>query len=90
MVHRLEGQLLAAPGEGRDDLGQRRAGAGGDDELGRLVERDAGERRRRQGRLRLRRPADRLLGAAAGDGERRAPRRRLGDHGRGFLLGGGR
>src|SRR3712207_7457911 len=57
-------------------LRQRRAGAGRDHELGGLVEGDSGEPRRRQGRLGLRRPPDRRLGAGARDPERRAVRRR--------------
>ena len=64
-VHRLEGQHLAALGERRLDLGERRAGAGRHHHLARLVERDAAHRLGRDVGRRLHRPADLLLGAGA-------------------------
>ena len=69
-VRRLEGQALAFRGQQRLQLGQRRARAHGDDQLARLVARDARERPRveplARGRL-----AVESLGAAPANAQRR-------------------
>jgi len=72
MVHRLEGQHLAAITERLLDVGKRGAGARADHHLGGLVERDAGEAGAGERALRLRRAAEARAAVAADDGERRA------------------
>ena len=79
MVGRLEGEALAVAGEQRLDLGERRAGARREHQFGRLVERDAGQPRGREGRGGLHRAAEAGARPAALDGERRPLRRGLGD-----------
>ena len=68
------------------DLRQGRAGAGRHDHLGRLVQRDAAHGLGRHVGGGLHRPADPLLGAGARHLERRAGRRRLGEHARELAL----
>jgi hypothetical protein len=70
MVHRLERQHLATRGERRFDFGKRRPGFRCDDELGRLIEADAGQRCRRQRRFDLCGAAQSGTRAAAFDAER--------------------
>ena len=72
VVHRLEGELLAARGDERLDLGNRRPGARREHQLLRLVQRHAGEPGQIKGQIGLRRPADRALGAVADDLQRLA------------------
>ena len=70
-VRRLERQALALAREQRFQFGQRRAGAHGDDELTRLVARDAGQCRGFE-QLAGRRFAVEVLAAAASDAQARA------------------
>src|SRR6185369_17661968 len=70
-VRRLEGQALAAFGQYRFQLGQRSARTRGDDEFGRLVAGDAGERRGFQ-QFALQLFAVEILAAAAADAQQRA------------------
>ena len=62
VIHRLERQLLVVGGEQRLDLGDRRAGPGREDQLLRLIERDAGEARQVEasGRIAPARPMPRF------------------------------
>ena len=79
VIHRLEGQPLAACGGQRFHLGERRAGLRRQHQLLRLVERDAGQGRKVERRVPLRRPADRALAAPPDDFERLAARERPAD-----------
>ena len=72
VIHRLEGEFLIAGGEQRLDLGERRAGLGGEHQFLRLVERDAGQAREIEAQIPLRRAADAALRAMADDLERLA------------------
>ena len=76
IIHRLEGQLLAALGQHCLDLGERRAGSCRQHQLLGLVQRDAGELRQVERMRGLQRPADAALGAVADDLQRRVLRHR--------------
>ena len=79
VVGRLEGELLLARRQAVLDLDERGAGARRHHQLGRLVERDAGEAREVDAPLRLDRPAEPPLAAAAHDLERHLLGGRPGD-----------
>ena len=69
IVHRLERELLVARRHQRFDFGNRRAGLGGQHEFLRLVQRDAGKRRKIERGVPLRGAADGALAAMADDFE---------------------
>ena len=70
MVHRLEGQHLAAFREQGLDLREGSAGPGGDHHLGRLVEGDPSQTKGREGGFVLGGAADRGLGSPADEPHR--------------------
>ena len=76
VIHGLEGEFLLARRQQRFDLDKRRCGPRREHQLLGLVKRDAGEPRKIERCVPLRRPADRALAAAADDFERLARRQR--------------
>jgi hypothetical protein len=86
MVHRFEGQALAFFRQEFFDIRKRSAGAGREDQFGRLVERHADERRGGERCGCLRRPAEAGARVAADHGERRPAPMGVGDDGRDFVL----
>ncbi len=70
VIDRLERQLLAALGDQRRDLGERRAGLGRQHQFVMLVERDAGQARQIECQFGLARTPDRALGSRADKLER--------------------
>jgi hypothetical protein len=70
VIHRLEGELLVIFIEQGFDFGQRRTGAGGQHQFGRLIERDAGKPRQVERHVGLAGAADGALGAVPANFQR--------------------